>query len=205
MKAKDKLFVVILLSLVLGLGSTAVVMAQDEQPDADAEEPEVVTDTPDVDAEDQPDFQSHHAEKLSERYNISEERVEELRSDGMGWGEVNIALALSDRIATESVDSENPQTLDDALSGVLTERADGKGWGEIANDHGFTLGEVVSESKGFKPEKVDRPGRADKPDRPDKPDKPMRPGKPDKPDKPEKPDNPGKPDLSNKPGIGLGR
>ena len=90
----------------------------------------------------------------------------------MGYGNVNIALSLAEAsLKQQGITNPTSEQLQGALMGVLQQRADGKGWGQIANSMGFKLGEVV------RPERPEKPVRPDKPERPDRPDKPERPGR----------------------------
>ncbi len=127
------------------------------------------------------------------------------RTEKMGNGNINIALAIAEK-SLEGVKDPTNADLYAALmggevkttsgtvklEGVLQMRADGMGWGQIANELGFKLGEVMragkAESAGqaaqrgdSKHEKVvqraDRPSRPDRVDRPDRPMKPDRPGR----------------------------
>jgi hypothetical protein len=100
----------------------------------------------------------------------------------MGVGNVNIALALAEAsLKQQGITNPTPAQLQAALTGgtvngakfvgVLTLRAEGKGWGEIANSLGFKLGDVVRSAKA---EGRDEAARADKPARPEKPERPER-------------------------------
>ena len=100
----------------------------------------------------------------------------------LGYGNVNIALALAQKSLLEN---PSPEQLQAALigtaakPGILALRADGQGWGQIAQSMGFKLGEVMrspkaSERVAARPERAMRP---DKPERPAKPDRPDRPGR----------------------------
>ena len=100
----------------------------------------------------------------------------------LGYGNVNIALALAQKSLLEN---PSPEQLQAALigtaakPGILALRADGQGWGQIAQSMGFKLGEVMrspkaSERVAARPERAARP---DKPERPAKPDRPDRPGR----------------------------
>lgn len=63
----------------------------------------------------------------------------------MGWGNVNIALALTQTSLTQqNITNPTPAQLASALSGVLDARASGMGWGQIANGMGVSLGSVMS-------------------------------------------------------------
>ena len=54
----------------------------------------------------------------------------------MGYGEVNISLALAEALMGSG-----------STQGILQLRASGMGWGQIANSPGFKLGEVVRSAK----------------------------------------------------------
>jgi hypothetical protein len=107
----------------------------------------------------------------------------------MGYGNVNIALSLAEKsLADQGIANPTPAQLQSALigtsakPGVLVLRADGQGWGQIAQSKGLKLGEVMRspnarERVAAKPERVEKPMRPDKPDRPAKPDRPDRPGR----------------------------
>jgi hypothetical protein len=62
------------------------------------------------------------------------------------------------------------------LEGILRMRADGKGWGQIAQTLGFKLGEVKRADKAEP--RAGRPDRVAKAERPQRPEKPERPEKP---------------------------
>lgn len=128
----------------------------------------------------------------------------------MGWGEVNIALALAEKsLADQGITDPTSEQLHAALigtssePGVLALRAEGKGWGQIALSMGTTVGEVMrspraDEALGArrgkaigKPEvDIERPVRVSKPERPERPvrfERPERPFKPERPVKIERP------------------
>lgn len=106
----------------------------------------------------------------------------------MGYGNVDTALALAEQTLPRN---PTPEQLKMALigttakPGVLALRADGQGWGQIAQSMGFKLGEVkradkANERVAAKPERMEkhaRPDRPERPARPEKPEKPERPGR----------------------------
>jgi hypothetical protein len=103
----------------------------------------------------------------------------------MGYGNVEIALALAQKSLPEN---PSPEQLKAALigtsakPGILAQRADGQGWGQIAQSMGFKLGEVMrspkaSERVAARPERAVRPDKPDRPERPAKPERPERPGR----------------------------
>lgn len=92
------------------------------------------------------------AEQLADRYaglagstEAAADLVHSLREGGetaaaMGYGEINITLAMAESL----LDQGSAADLDTALASVLDLRVDGMGWGEIAREMGFNLGELVS-------------------------------------------------------------
>jgi len=101
----------------------------------------------------------------------------------MGYGNIDNALALADAsLRKQGITNPTPEQLKTSLAGVLQLRADGKGWGEIANSMGFRLGELKREQ--HRPERVERVARHEKPERPERPEKPQRPEKPERPERP---------------------
>jgi hypothetical protein len=105
--------------------------------------------------------------------------VNDLRAKKMGYGEVSIALALSQQLMRR----ERALTQQQALDKVLASRKSG-GWGGVARDLGLKLGQVVSEVKAAdkqvakldvvkaaRAEKIDKLAKAEKPEKPAKPEK----------------------------------
>jgi hypothetical protein len=101
----------------------------------------------------------------------------------MGDGNVNIALALAEAsLQQQGIKNPAPDQLKNTLSGILQQRADGKGWGQIANSLGFKLGDVVRSEKADKvaQDRQAREARGDRADRPARPERPERPEKPER-------------------------
>jgi hypothetical protein len=100
---------------------------------------------------------------------------------------------------TTTVTNPDGTTTTSTSGGVLALRADGMGWGQIAKQLGFNLGELVSASNGHAKSQV-AAAHADKhvakPDRVAKVERPQRPeriARPDKPERPQKPERGGRP------------
>ena len=102
----------------------------------------------------------------------------------MGNGNINIALALTEA-SLKNTANPTAQQFQAALSGVLEQRAAGRGWGEIAKSLDLKLGEVVRSERAQpesraahadarRAERVERSARAERPDRPGKPERPGR-------------------------------
>jgi hypothetical protein len=99
----------------------------------------------------------------------------------MGYGNVDNALAIAQTsLRDKGIANPTPAQLEAAVTDVLKLRADGRGWGEIAQTHGFKLGDV---KRAPKPERVARAERADKPEKPERPQRPERPERPEKPER----------------------
>lgn len=139
----------------------------------------------------------------------------------MGWGEVNITLSLAQALVEAgaypdlqsaltgvetTVTNPDGTTTTTSEGGVLAMRADGMGWGQIANTLGFRLGELVSASNrneranariaGGKADRAARePGvaRVDRGERPERAERPERPERPEKPERPDRPERGGRP------------
>jgi len=98
----------------------------------------------------------------------------------MGYGNVDISLAIARaKLNADGISSPSAEELRAALigtsnsPGVLTLRAQGEGWGQIANTYGFKLGDVMrSERAPERGEQLARGGRPDKPERPERPERP---------------------------------
>jgi hypothetical protein len=127
----------------------------------------------------------------------------------MGFGNVNIALSLArQELAQQGITQPTPAQIQAALTGgtittttgsstltgILTLRSQGMGWGAIANSLGFKLGEAVRPiraeqiGKAEKSEKADTDDRVAKSerievDRMDKADRPERPARPERPER----------------------
>jgi hypothetical protein len=101
---------------------------------------------------------------------------------GFGNGEINIALSLSQADMTK-----NHLTLEAALEDVLRQRAGGGGWGKIANDMGFRLGDLVRSDRARGGDDIARNERREaRIERLDRPDKPERAERPERPERPER-------------------
>jgi hypothetical protein len=106
----------------------------------------------------------------------------------MGYGEIHIALALAQELATTTSISGA-----DALERVLGARLDGKGWGVVARDLGLNVGRVVSRVRSGNerldaalpgvPASAARVERVRGPERPEKPERPQRPERPERPER----------------------
>ena len=105
----------------------------------------------------------------------------------MGYGNVDNALALAEAsLKSNGVTSPTPAQLEAAVMDVLKLRADGQGWGQIAQTYGIKLGEVKrsSQADAAVSRAENKPARVATVDRPVRPEKPERPQRPERPEKP---------------------
>lgn len=73
---------------------------------------------------------------LARRYGVDETEIDSLRAQGLGWGEVRIALAIADRAKVP-------------VSEVTSRRGSPEGgWGAIARGYGITVGEALRAGGG---------------------------------------------------------
>lgn len=97
----------------------------------------------------------------------------------MGNGNIKIALALAEAdLRKKGVTNPTPAQIKTEMNQILSERADHKGWGQIAQERGFKVGDLMRPDRAGKPERVaraDKPERAEKPQRPEKPERPEHP------------------------------
>lgn len=113
---------------------TAQAVAQTVQEPADDATPTESTEPADVTTP------PAYVAELVEAGDLTQERVDQMRTDGMGWGEVRIATRLAEEIAAAS---NGTLTFDQTLDEVLAARDAGKGFGEIASEHNLKVGELV--------------------------------------------------------------
>jgi hypothetical protein len=102
----------------------------------------------------------------------------------MGNGNIKIALSLAEaNLAKQGITDPTPAQIKAEVGQILQERADKKGWGQIAESRGFKVGDLTRSDKAeraAKAEKPERHARADKPERPERPEKPERPERPER-------------------------
>ena len=130
----------------------------------------------------------------------------------MGFGNINIALSLArQELLQEGITQPTSAQLQAALTGgtittstgttiltgILTLRSQGMGWGAIANSLGFKLGDVVRSTRAEQAGKAEKSEQADADDRASKPER-IEVGRMDKVDRPERPVRPERPERAGK-------
>jgi hypothetical protein len=126
------------------------------------------------------------SESLAKQFNVTPEKVQELRSSGKGWGGVTIELAMAEQLMKQ--DPTNYPTMNDAIAKVDAMRAEGQGWGQISKSLGFKLGPVVSAARHARHEtqmqmKSERMPRAERPEKAMKAERAPKAPRPEKPAK----------------------
>jgi len=148
------------------------------------------------------------------------------KTEKMGFGNVNIALTLAKAtLAEQGITRPTPQQIQAALNGgtittrsgeqvkltgILTQRASGLGWGKIAQANGFKLGELMRHHGDFRHhrqhaefkrhehhraqfhdarfDRQDRPQRFERHERPEKFERVERPERAERLERPERPE-----------------
>lgn len=73
---------------------------------------------------------------------LTQLRLTQMRSAGLGWGNIKIAANLAEQMVGNST-GEPPLTFDAALDSIMAARAEGKGFGQIAKDNNLKIGKTV--------------------------------------------------------------
>src|SRR5881296_1622194 len=129
-----------------------------------------------------PEGQRRVTDAIAKDFKVDPSVVTDLRNRKMDYGEITIALALSQELMKQNKTLSQSQALDT----ILAKRTAGEGWGQIAHDLHLKLGHVRNELK--KAEKqVARVERAEKAEKPEKMEKAEKMEKPEKPAKVERP------------------
>ena len=89
-----------------------------------------------------PDGRHRVAETIAKQFNVPEKLVDDLRGRKIGYGELTVAMALSQQLIKRA-----KITQQQALDKVLGLRKSGHGWGAIARDLGLNLSDAVSAVK----------------------------------------------------------
>ena len=104
----------------------------------DDPDPDLPDDTDDPDfPDDGPADAAHPQQKLAAKFGVDEADIAGLRDQNLGYGEIDHALTLAERMPGGITD-EN-------VAHVLEQRQDGMGWGQIALAQGTTLGNAKKE------------------------------------------------------------
>jgi hypothetical protein len=89
-----------------------------------------------------PDGRKRIAEAIAKEMKVSEKLVTDLHGRKLGYGEITVALALSQQLM-----KREKVTQQQALDRVLGPRKSGQGWAAIARDLGLKLDDVLGDVK----------------------------------------------------------
>lgn len=131
-----------------------------------------------------PDGRRRVTETIAKQFGVPDKVVDDLRARKMGYGEVSIALALSQQLMKKGLSQQQ------AIDKIVGMRKSGMGWGVVARDLGLKLGGVISDVKKADKQlaKLDTVKRSEKLEKVAKDEKPSKPEKMEGPTKPEKAD-----------------
>jgi len=116
--------------------------------------------------------------KLALQYKVPEQDIVNLRTQGMGYGEISHALVIANKTG-------------ETLATIVALKTGGMGWGEIAKKYNLNLGQITKEAKKAenlagkygstnkepKPEKIGKPEKIHKMEKMEKPERPAKPVK----------------------------
>lgn len=138
-----------LMLIVLVAGSllfwTAQTLAQTEPEPGQSDPPTPTEPVPPELEEELPDAANppSYIIDLVENTELTQDQVNLMRAGGAGWGNIRIAASLAEQIAANSAGTDTPLTFDQALELVLAARAEGLGFGEIAQNNGVKIGQLT--------------------------------------------------------------
>jgi hypothetical protein len=141
---------IIVLALALGLVASAAAQAQPKKPMSDSDRKDVERLQAEVKQLDtdaaaaaarSAEGRRQVTEMIAKQFKVEPRVVEGLRNRRLGYGEVTVALALSEAMMKQ--DKSMPQQR--ALDALVARRKAGQGWGVIAHNDGVKLGRLSSE------------------------------------------------------------
>jgi len=166
--------------------------------------------------------------ELLENSELTQEQVDQMRADGTGWGNIKIATSLAEQLVEKNAENDPPLLFEAALAQILAARAEGMGFGEIAQENDLKIGQLMRnrnraqepiQGDGLEAEEGVQAGKAvqtrgkkrglfsrlagflgfGKANRPDKAERPVKLAGSGKPEGIERPEKPGKPDRPDRP------
>lgn len=121
------------------MGASEMLYAQNEEETSVMEEASSLNEQAQT-----PEGEQKVVQKLAEQHQVDEQKIKDLRSQNMGYGEVGIALSLAGQLPG-GVNDENIQKVSDLRSADPS-----KGWGDVANELNVNLGKATSNIKKTK-------------------------------------------------------
>lgn len=144
-----------------------------------------------------PDGEKSVETRLKSEFKVDDARIQGLRDQKLGYGEIAIVFALAERMSGGITDAN--------VGALMAERRGPPemGWGRIAKNRGVALGGVMSKvervdagarkqekAQSGKRERMERGERREKAERAEKSEGAERADRPERPDRTERPENP---------------
>ncbi len=129
------------LYLMVGLALSAASYAAAEDATKDEQKLERTSTDVDEDAA-RPEGQKNVESQLKSEYKVDDARIQGLRDQKMGYGEISIALALASKLPGGITDAN--------VAKIMAERngPPKMGWGQVAKKNGTTVGKINGRVKG---------------------------------------------------------
>src|SRR3989304_3181176 len=136
-----RVFLIFMAILIAGINNTAV------WAEASKEEARIEKDALSLDKDtNKPEGVKMVAQRLEKEFNVDDARINSLRGQKLGYGEIAIVLAMAEKL---------PGGITDATVNKIMSMRQGppvEGWGKIAMKLGFKLGPVISKVERVKAE-----------------------------------------------------
>ncbi len=130
-------------------------------------------------------------DKLKAEFGVDEARIQGLRDQKLGYGEVSTALSLAQGLPGGITDANVQKVM------ALRQGPPVMGWGKVAKELGMNLGSVTSKVKKVSAE-ARKQGKADKMKKVEKGERPGKPERHEKPEKMNRPEKGGRPEGAGK-------
>ena len=100
--------------------------------------------------EESSDNQPSYINELVDNSQLTQSQVTQMRNNGESWGNIKLRVQMAERIAANNPDTGTvyEQRYQDALNQISQQRATGKGFGDIANENNFKVGDVIGNGNG---------------------------------------------------------
>ena len=101
----------------------------------------------------EPEGEKHVVEKLENQYNVSDERINKLREQKLGYGEIGVVFSMAEKMPGGINDANIQKIIELRQGGAHKE-----GWGKIAHDLNLKPGDVREHmDKGSRDSEVEHP------------------------------------------------
>lgn len=171
-----RVFLIFMAMLIAGINTAAWAEASKEEVRIEKDASVLDKDT------NKPEREKMVVQRLEKEFNVDDTRINSLRGQKLGYGEIAIVLAMAERL---------PGGITDAAVNKIMSMRQGppaEGWGKIAMKLGFKLGPVISKVERVKAEvrkdiekvhrdKVEKVGKKERHEKVEKIERHERPGR----------------------------